>query len=271
VDQILAEEDVDGGTPELVKWTLTDHFNTVRDIARYDSETQSTTVVNHLVYDAYGNVTSETNSVVESLFLFTARPFDPDTRLQNNLNRWYDPSVGRWLSEDPVDDDLNLYRYCVNNPAILVDPLGLTHCPPTASEIRSGEAVSVRDLDGDGNADYRFPNELPGTGYTVYCYSGGGGMFYVTAPDKSFCHRCPYVGGQNNWSVCNKGKIYNGSVINPTTGEKTSYKYYCDLGKLTITVYNEKGIAIRKQTIDPCKDPADLPMPSEVPPFPGPR
>jgi len=124
VDQILAEEDVDGGTPELVKWTLTDHLNTVRDIARYDSETDTTTVVNHLVYDAYGNVTSETNSAVESLFLFTARPLDPDTGLQNNLNRWYEPSVGRWLSEDPIGfaggHDPNLYRYA--SGALLMVP-----------------------------------------------------------------------------------------------------------------------------------------------------
>jgi len=128
VDQILAEEDVDGGTPELVKWTLTDHLNTVRDIARYDSETDTTTVVNHLVYDAYGNVTSETNSAVESLFLFTARPFDPDTGLQNNLNRWYDPSVGRWLSEDPIGfaaGDGNLYRYVNNKPVVGVDSTGV--------------------------------------------------------------------------------------------------------------------------------------------------
>jgi len=118
---------VDGGTSELVKWTLTDHLNTVRDIARYDSQTQSTTVVNHLVYNAYGNVTAETNSAVESLFLFTARPFDPDTGLQNNLNRWYDPAVGRWLSEDPIGfaaGDGSLYRYVVNNTVTRLDLTG---------------------------------------------------------------------------------------------------------------------------------------------------
>jgi RHS repeat-associated protein len=128
VDQILAEEDVDGGTPELVKWTLTDHLNTVRDIARYDSQTDTTTVVNHLVYDTYGNVTSETNSAVDSLFLFTARPLDPDTGLQNNLNRWYDPSVGRWLSEDPMSygaGDNNLCRYVRNAVTAKTDRTGL--------------------------------------------------------------------------------------------------------------------------------------------------
>jgi len=133
VDQILAEEDVDGGTPELVKWTLTDHLNTVRDIARYDSESDTTTVVNHLVYDAYGNVTSETNSAVDSLFLFTARPFDADTGLQNNLNHWYDPSVGRWLSEDPigyVGGDDNLYRYVANGVLTRADPAGMRFVGP---------------------------------------------------------------------------------------------------------------------------------------------
>ena len=61
VDQILAEEAVNGGADETVQWTLTDHLNTVRDIAKYDSQTDTTAVVNHLVCDAFGRVTSETN------------------------------------------------------------------------------------------------------------------------------------------------------------------------------------------------------------------
>jgi len=76
VDQILAEEAVDGGTPDLVQWTLTDHLNTVRDIAKYDPGSNMTTVVNHLIYDAFGKVTSESNPAIDSLFLFTGGPFD---------------------------------------------------------------------------------------------------------------------------------------------------------------------------------------------------
>ncbi|MBC7350771.1 MAG: RHS repeat-associated core domain-containing protein [Thermogutta sp.] len=124
VDQILAEEAVDGGTADLVQWTLTDHLNTVRDIAKYDPGSNMTTVVNHLIYDAFGKVTSETNPAIDSLFLFTGRPFDSDTQLQNNLNRWYDARVGRWLSEDPIGfhgGDGNLYRYVGNSPTTFVD------------------------------------------------------------------------------------------------------------------------------------------------------
>jgi len=56
VDQILAEENVDNGADETVQWTLTDHLNTVRDIAKYDPGSDMTTVVNHLIYDVFRRV-----------------------------------------------------------------------------------------------------------------------------------------------------------------------------------------------------------------------
>ncbi len=61
-------------------------------------------------------------------FGFTGRMFDTATGLQNNLNRWYDPVVGRWISEDPIGfeaGDSNLYRYVGNGPTIATDPSGL--------------------------------------------------------------------------------------------------------------------------------------------------
>jgi RHS repeat-associated protein len=88
----------------------------------------ATTVVNHLIYDAFGKVASESNSAVDSLLLFTGRPFDRDTGFQNNLNRWYDASVGRWLSEDPIGfngGDANLYRYVGNAVLLIQDGFGL--------------------------------------------------------------------------------------------------------------------------------------------------
>ena len=106
---------------------MTDHLNRVRDIAKYDPGSDMTTVVNHLIYDAFGKVTAESNPTIDSLFLFTGRPFDSDTQLQNNLNRWYDARVGRWLSEDPIGfagGDGNLYRYVGNGTLRSSDPSG---------------------------------------------------------------------------------------------------------------------------------------------------
>jgi RHS repeat-associated protein len=124
VDQILATEDASGD----VTWPLTDHLNTVRDIVSYDSSTDTTSLDNHIVYDSFGNVVSETNSSVASDFLFTGRYTDAHTGLQWNLNRWYVPSIGRWASEDPIGftaGDPNLARYVGNGPTTRVDPRGL--------------------------------------------------------------------------------------------------------------------------------------------------
>lgn len=84
-------------------------------------------MVHHISYDNFGNVTGQT-AAVDHLFGYTGKLSDPATGLQNNLHRWYDAEVGRWLSEDPIGfaaGDANLSRYVGNGPANDVDPSGL--------------------------------------------------------------------------------------------------------------------------------------------------
>jgi RHS repeat-associated protein len=119
VDQVLADDDGAGN----VLWPLEDHEGTIRDLVN-----SSGTVTNHRVFDAFGNVASETNGAVDHLFAFTGQMLDEATALQTHLHRWYDPAVGRWLSEDPIGfagGDANLYRYSANSPLNYVDPSGL--------------------------------------------------------------------------------------------------------------------------------------------------
>jgi RHS repeat-associated protein len=44
--------------------------------------------------------------------------------------RYYDPSTGRFLSEDPMDFEggVNFYAYVSNSPVELNDPFGLAEC-----------------------------------------------------------------------------------------------------------------------------------------------
>jgi len=131
VDQLLADDQLQG-TPQVV-WTLGDGENTVRDLATYNTGTDVTTVANHRVFSAYGQLLSQTHSSVGCLLAFTGRPLDQATGLQNNLNRWYDAITGRWLSQDPSGfggGDANLYRYCGNAPAEQIDANGLADVAP---------------------------------------------------------------------------------------------------------------------------------------------
>ncbi len=58
---------------------------------------------------------AKTDLKPDCLFAYTGRPFDKDVGLQSNEIRHYEPTVGRWLSEDHIGyrPDGNLYRYPV--------------------------------------------------------------------------------------------------------------------------------------------------------------
>jgi len=52
---------------------------------------------------------------------------DAAIRLQYSRARWYDPFIGRFISEDPIGfggGDINLYGYVWNNPIAFTDPMG---------------------------------------------------------------------------------------------------------------------------------------------------
>ena len=61
--------------------------------------------------------------------------------------RYYDPSAGRFLSEDPIrfDAGINFYAYVGNNSATLTDPFGLQHMPGGPYHAPG----SIRCTDGD--------------------------------------------------------------------------------------------------------------------------
>ena len=58
---------------------------------------------------------------------YTGRERDPDTDLYYYRARYYDPDLGRFLSEDPLGfggGDPNFYAYVGNNPMVANDPSG---------------------------------------------------------------------------------------------------------------------------------------------------
>ena len=119
VDQVLADEHAGGE----VFWSLTDHEGSIRDLI--DSAAQ---VRDHIRYDSFGRIASESNPSAGTAYGYTGREQDTETGLIYFRSRYYDPSTGRFLSEDPGGfgaGDVNLYRYVGNDPASRIDPTGL--------------------------------------------------------------------------------------------------------------------------------------------------
>ena len=80
-------------------------------------------------YAAFGTVLSESlnGAFPTNRLKYTGREEDPDTGIYYYRARYYDPSLGRFISEDPLgfEAGVNFYAYVNNNPINASDPSGL--------------------------------------------------------------------------------------------------------------------------------------------------
>ena len=74
-------------------------------------------------YDAFGNQPSAVDAYRN--FRYCGEYTDQETGFVYLRNRYYNPSTGRFITEDPVQDGVNWYSYCGGNPVMRVDPWGL--------------------------------------------------------------------------------------------------------------------------------------------------
>jgi len=90
------------------------------------------TIVKEVQYDAFGNITLDTNSALHVNFGFAGGLYDTDTKLTRFGYRDYDAQTGKWTAKDPIGfqgGDTNLYGYVLQDPVNFVDPRGLdVHC-----------------------------------------------------------------------------------------------------------------------------------------------
>jgi RHS repeat-associated protein len=95
-----------------------DHLGSTRALT-----TSLGAVAASLNYDSFGN--SSSSSLTR--YTYTAREFDSDAGLYYYRARFYDPKVGRFISEDPIGfrGGVNQFAYVGNSPLNRRDPSGL--------------------------------------------------------------------------------------------------------------------------------------------------
>lgn len=74
-------------------------------------------------YDAFG-VQQITSSLDENPFRYCGEYYDNESGNIYLRGRYYSPSTGRFLTEDPAEDGANWYVYCNNDPVNRIDPEG---------------------------------------------------------------------------------------------------------------------------------------------------
>ena len=100
--------------------TITDAEGNVQE--RYSYDVYGTPTIT----DGAGNVLAV--SGVGNRFLFTGREYISQIGVYDYRNRVYSPTLGRFLQTDPIRfnaGDVNIYRYCGNDPTDWIDPWGL--------------------------------------------------------------------------------------------------------------------------------------------------
>jgi RHS repeat-associated protein len=120
-DEIVARTNASGNS---TAWYLTDNIGSVRQIV--DASGSNLYHVNYFTFG--GIVPGSESGTGGDRFKFAGREWDSEVGLYYNRARYYDPTTGRFISEDRLRflaGDPNLYRYSFNGPTVSTDPSGL--------------------------------------------------------------------------------------------------------------------------------------------------
>ncbi len=128
IDNILSMT-IYGGTTSTYFY-VKDNLGSVMAV----TDSTGTNIVESYQYDAWGNVSAFdslnqpiTQSLIGNHFLWQGREISWKSGLYYFRARWYEPVLGRWLSNDPIgiSGGLNQYVFCGDDPVNCVDIDGL--------------------------------------------------------------------------------------------------------------------------------------------------
>ena len=182
-------------------------------------------------YDSFGNLIASSGNIVNN-FRYTGREFDAETNLYFYRARYFDPQIGKFLSEDPIGlggNSLNFYEYAYNGPANWIDPTGLQQLG-IGIEVPAGRAVSNGVLD---------PSDDPGH-VIVFLKDQSGQITNVLS-----------FGPARNINIFNKGTFEKGNLPAtaswPLKGDLSVYQWplppqkYTDCKKLLEDIKKQPG------------------------------
>jgi RHS repeat-associated protein len=134
-----------------------------------------------ILYDSWGNVKTNATELSTLRFGFKGMLYDETTGLYNARARWYQPDVGRFMSEDPLglSGGINQYAFAADDPINNSDPSGALVTDA------QGSTCSINATDcGD-------PLQMPGgagNGAVLFALSGGPTGGDVSYAGQSVAH-----------------------------------------------------------------------------------
>jgi RHS repeat-associated protein len=116
------------GTPYIPIHDLTGHIVTLLDLEGNTIESYRYSVFGEReIFEGNDEDTPRSTSAIGNPWQYSEKRYDEESGLLAFGLRYYDPKLGRWISQDPAEfeDGPNRYAYVHNNPLILFDRYGL--------------------------------------------------------------------------------------------------------------------------------------------------
>ena len=177
------------------------------------------------VYDAYGN-RIEDFGIGDAPFGYCGEYTDKESGLVYLRNRYYDPSTGSFITEDPIKDGNNWYGYCAGNPVMYSDFSGLKDVPTRKT---------IEELGGSVTWDSKYNRaKIELDGQSVYAYDKDKNGNYI----KKDKNGKGVMYSDENWlfrslaAVFDLGNGWKGRIERNTSGNNE--------GKKHVHVYNGK-------------------------------
>ena len=141
---LIARDTYDAAAAASNKWKTVAYLCDPLGNVSQRISVQNNLLLSTYQFDAYGNLIRNLNGYGVNVLDANGKPIidtsdpygykgkygyynEPSIGLILCTNRYYDSSVGRWLTRDPIgyDGGMNLYAYCGDDPVGGVDPSGL--------------------------------------------------------------------------------------------------------------------------------------------------
>ncbi len=111
------------------EYFLKDHLGNTR--VAFKDTNNSPLILQEYEYFPFGMVARDYNYSSNNKYLYNGKELQDDLGLDwyDYGARMYDPALGRWHVQDPRAekyDSWSLYNYALNNPVLLIDPMGDT-------------------------------------------------------------------------------------------------------------------------------------------------
>ena len=104
-------------------------------------------------YDSFGNLIASSGTSDNTYGFTGEQQFDEADNLMFLRARYYSPSIGRFISRDPIGykGGINVYAYVNNNPVNKIDPLGLRSVEECRRKYRNCKLGCKADFACDWN------------------------------------------------------------------------------------------------------------------------